>query len=60
MRNFRISSVFLGLLATYCMNFLQTIEKPLILAVNVVRVLFGCELKVHRMVCLVFAQAFLI
>ena len=39
------------------MDFLQAIEKPLILAVNVIRVLFGGKLQVHRVVLLVLFHA---
>ena len=42
------------------MNLLQPIEQPLILAVDVVRVLSGGELKVHGMVLFVLGHAFLV
>ena len=45
---------------TYRVNLLQPIEQPLILAVDVVRVLSGGELKVHGMVLFVLGHAFLI
>ena len=42
------------------MNFLQPVEKPLILAVNVVRVLSGGKLQVHGMVLFVLGHAFFV
>ena len=42
------------------MNLLQSIEQPLILAVDVVRVLSGGELKVHGMVLFVLGHAFFV
>lgn len=45
---------------TYRVNLLQSIEQPLILAVDVVRVLSGGELKVHGVVLFVLGHAFLV